>query len=611
MRGMLRQSDIRRRIAAAMGLAALIFSDAAQAQPTPPPGEAMTAFQKVQEWVQAWEVPEDPEAIDPAGTTGACVTLRLSGTILGRATEMGTDGQSLWNATRRAMQEATQRAPVERDALRDASLLEMAGRVAIDVQIAGDLVPLLGQTFVDAGSALRPGIDGVAMRSGESLAAVFPGVMLTTGLAPASSLRAAAAQAGLGPLELDKLRADHGALAYRFQTLHLAQPRAGQEPMFLHRGGRIAPTSDVSVTGLRTLAGRIASHLQQRAWPGEEPMGMLGDYDPLKDKYEPLVASPTEQALTAFALFRFARTPGVGVANATRASRSAWRILDDFQRVADGEEEPLTQPTACAAYIVAMLEATPRPPGMAPAAAMGDAFWEQALGAVRGHCSPTGEWSESLGLGARALSAYALACVAAREGVGDEADRSRAVSGVRSLFRSTSPGELPTTLPWLGWAELMTTPGSEAVPAGEALRDIRAMLWSRQVSPTTVAPGDEDLVGGVWFSAAQNPFPTWHTLRPATFAATMFGDARLTSAEEAPAELSRLMLVMRYVSQLCVDDAEMHMLRQRDRAFGGVREAVWSSGQPVEASAAGLLAVCEVLRAVEARATAGRPGEGR
>jgi hypothetical protein len=85
----------------------------------------------------------------------------------------------------------------------------------------------------------------------------------------------------------------------------------------------------------------------------------------------------------------------------------------------------------------------------------------------------------------------------------------------------------------------------------------------------------------------------------------MFADDRLTGASETAGELSRLMHAMRFLSQLCVDDAEMHMLRDRDRALGGVREAVWSAEQPIEASAAGLMAVCEVLRAVDARARAG------
>lgn len=589
-------------ISAWLAVTVLAFAPVASArQATPAPAEAMAAYRTLDAWIRAWEVPAESPETDPANTAGACVTLRLGGEILGRAAEVGSDGQTIRRAAKRAITEATARAPVPRDALRNEALLEMAARVTIDLQIAGALVPLLGESFDETGASLRPGIDGVAARADEEIGSVFPGVMLTTGLAPGAALRAASAQAGLGPLEMNKLRADHGAIFYRFTTLHLAQPAPGAEPVFLHRGGRVVPMTEVGVAGLRRLAEGIAAHLISHDWPGDEPAGMLGDYDPLRNEYEPLIATAQEQTLAAFALFRFARTPGVNLAAAARASRFAWTILDELAAVAPGETEALTDTTTCAGYVVALLEATDRPPGMKPGAEVGDDAWQRAAESLRALCNADGVWTGDLSQGAQSLAAYALAALALDTRAAQPGDSDRAHAAVRTIFRNTAPGDLPTTMPWLAWAELRLAPADSAIPAGEALRDLRAMLWSRQVSPTAAGPGDEDLVGGVSFSASRNPYPTWHTFRPGAAAATMFGDPRLTNAEEGHGELSRLVLMMRFLSQLTVDDAAMHMLRDRERAIGGVREAVWSSRQPVEASTAGLLAVCELLRAVDSR----------
>lgn len=592
-------------IIAWLAITALAFTNVASArQAMPAPAEAMTAYRTLDSWVRAWEVPAESPPTDPANTAGACVTLRLGGEVLGRAADISSDGLSIHRAARRALIEATTRAPVPRDALRDEALREMAARVTIDLQLAGALVPLLGESFDETGASLRPGLDGVAARAGEEIGSVFPGMMLTTGLAPGAALRAASAQAGLGPLEMNKLRADHGAIFYRFTTLHLAQPAAGAEPLFLHRGGRVVPMTEVGVAGLRRLAEGIAAHLISHDWPGEEPAGMLGDYDPLRDEYEPLIATAQEQTLAAFALFRFARTPGVNPAAAARASRFAWTILDELAAVAPGETEALTDTTTCAGYIAALLEATDRPPGMKPGAELGDDAWRRAAESLRVVCNADDVWTGDLSLGAQSLCAYALAALALDPRDAQPGDSERAAGAVRSLFRTTAPGDLPTTMPWLAWAELRLAPADSAIPAGEALRDLRAMFWSRQVSPTVAGPGDEDLVGGVSFSASRNPHPTWHTFRPGAAVATMFGDPRLTNAEEGHGELSHLVLMMRFLSQLTADDAAMHMLRDRERAILGVREAVWSSRQPVEASTAGLLAVCELLRAVEARSRA-------
>ena len=581
-------------------MAVLGPSSFAQTDPPaiPDPAASLEAFNHIETLVREWRAPEPGELRDPPGTHGASVTLRLAGRVLGRGSVMSTDGDALLLATRAAIHEATARAPVERDALREEHLAELGRVVTLDVQLAGRPSPLLGETFADAAASISPGLEGVAARSADAFFPIFPGAQLTANIGPAQALQAACSEAGLPVAELASLRKNHGAIVYRFESHHMAQLEPSAGAIFLHRGGRIFPMQELNADVLRRTATGIARNLIVRVWPGEEPRGMLGAYEPWIDRYDPLVATPGEQCLAVLALFRYAGMSGVEAAESARTARFAWRILDDLALVDEGETDPLDSHATAALLVLALDAALPRPPGMAEIISDEHPTVARAREMITSAFVEADGWLTDESPASRAMIACALVTLAQQ----DSALRPKAEESVRTLFRETDQGALVALTPWIGWAEIALAQGADRIPAAAALRELRDLVWFHQITYADAGAQDADLLGGVVFTAARTPLPTWQLARPVSLLATMFADPRLTTDEEAMGELVRLMMAMRFVRQLAADEAVMHMFRDEERALGGIRGALWDQRMPVDAGAMSLIAIVETLEAGRARA---------
>ena len=244
------------------------------------PADVLASYGVLDGWVRGWRVPPEPVRADPDGATGASVTLRLGGEVLGRGSSVREDGLAVWAAAVEAWREADDGLVVG-DEPPDPSRVEaLARRVTIDLEVGGELAPIVGETFAAATAPLSPGLVGLAMRAGDEYAGVFPGTQLSIDMAPRSALRACAGRLGLPPLPLGRLAREHGAVAYAFSSVHLAQVTPGRPPTFLRRGGSLAPSSAVSGAGLRRLADDIASHVLLREWAGDASLGLHGDYRP-------------------------------------------------------------------------------------------------------------------------------------------------------------------------------------------------------------------------------------------------------------------------------------------------------------------------------------------
>ncbi|RMH28246.1 MAG: hypothetical protein D6693_04115 [Planctomycetota bacterium] len=586
-----------RRVAATLAL--VVVAPALGQAGSPTPREAMAAFHEVESWVREWAVPDEPVSPDPAGATGACVTLRLEGDVVGRATVVSDAGDAVWRASRAALAQASQAMPVERDALRRERLRALAPSVEIDLQIAGPWTPIVAETLTEAALTVAPARQGVAARAGERAEAVFPGVMAASNMTPGDGITAALGALGLAPTPLATLREETGLVLYRFDVQHLTQPTAGAEPVFLTRSGRVVSTREITPASLRRFGDRLTINLIRRRWPGEEPFGVQGTYLPWRDEYEPAgAAEPLDQALTAYALARWLasghgspelREPVMGL---TR------RILRDLAIVGEGEADPTRDAAVASLRTLAEVTLT-----------MGEGARPPAGDAPVAPAPMVQPDAEPPPAPVRAIRALANAQNARLRGLDELADAARAE--VRDLFARTPPASLPALSPWLMFAELALAQGADRVPSAVALRRFREQVESRQITLADAAPtGDEDLVGGVVFGAGDAALPTWHTLRPMIALARMIADDRLTSPEERPAHLARLLDGVRFARQLAADDAVCAMFPDRDRARWGVRAAVWDQRQPVQATALALLLVTETLDAVDAL-TADRPETDR
>ena len=310
-----------------------------------------------------------------------------------------------------------------------------------------------------------------------------------------------------------------------------------------------------------------------------------------------MVAGPRDQAIAAFALARYAGAPGVDAALGAEAARLASRVLVSLETVSPGEADPLAEPVSAAACVIAAdaigAEAARR---AEPELDVGGAFVAGARDAVVAFGADDGAVGR-LAPGARALVAFALAVAAER----DDSVRPLAERRVRELFRRTPVEALPDVMPWLLWAELRLTAADGPVPAAQALRDMRAVVWQFQIDEDDAGEGNADLAGGIVFNLGRTLLPGWQSLRPLGAIATMLGDPRLTDPGELAPELARLGRSLRFVAQLSVRESELHMMRDARRARGGVRRALWDQTQPLGAQSMALLTLTETLRSVRAR----------
>lgn len=559
--------------------------------------ETLAAYRLVDGWVRSWQVPPEPQKADPPHTAAACVTLRLSGKVVGRATVHAEDGTALWRAARDAWVQADVVLPVDKDALRADNVRELTPRITIDVQLAGTMTPILGETFAAAAAPLSPGVDGVAIRAGDRWAVVFGGTMLATSLLPEGGLRAAAAELGLPPLELGLLRSRSAVVAYRFPSRHIAQSAPAAPPVFLYRGGRVVPLSEVDGPGLRRAASRVARHIMSHEWPASERFGLTGDYLLLSDTYQPLLASPLDQALAAASLWRYVRTAGADPGLIERARRVGTKVLADLSHLEADEADPLSDGAACAMIVVAFAQADRARAKLEGVAELRD----RAEARITDLFEVGKGWSAELSEGARALGALALAEIASREGASAESI-AKAKAAVRGLFIDTPPQALVAQMPWLGWAEIRMAGQGGEVPSAVALRDLRALAQTFQLREGDLDEGWLDATGGIVFTRGRSPLPTWQSLRPVAMLATMLGDERLTDAKDLPRALSELRPALRFALQLEIDDAAMHIARDPERARGGIRPSLWEPRAALQPSAMALWTLCETLDSLERRA---------
>ncbi len=571
-------------------LALLTFA-ALPAAGQPSAADTMQAYRTVEGWIRAWDVPAEAQLLDPPETTAACVTLRLSGRVMGRATAT-TAGQSLWEAARRAWQEAASNLPVERDALRQENLRALAPQLMIDVQLAGPMTPITAGSLQEAAQNVSPGKQGVAVRAGERIEAVFPGFMLSTNMTPGDGLIAALGMLGLPPQDLAVLKRDAGLILYRFDVQHVAQAAPGEPPIFLTRGGRTVKTRQITPRTLRDFGDQLAANLVRRQWPGEEPFGLLGTYQPWLDEFEDAApANAADQALAALALARWAQVSRNREDMHEASVAAAQWVLQKLADVGEGETSPNEDAVASSlmamAYLTFLNPNQTAPNQGAPAS---------AAPPQNGAANPP--VVEAIRVNAVAMAARAHN----NEGLAEDAN-----NRIRALFQNTPPAQLPSLMPWLGWAELALLDDEERVPSAIALREFRDLVEEHQLSLLDVSSsGDEDLAGGIVFTSGGAALPTWQSIRPLIFLATMLGDERLTSPDERAAHLVRLLEGLRFVQQLTVDEAECHMFANPDRALGGVRLALWDQRQPVDSTALALLLVAESLESVEKMTGASR-----
>ncbi|MFT5424393.1 MAG: hypothetical protein ACI89L_002188 [Phycisphaerales bacterium] len=575
------------------------------------PADAIVLFETVEGWVRAAEAPETLPQGAPFNTAafttptfGASVIIRLDGRVVGRGVRVSPDAATGFVLA--AAQDAIRVARAE---------LEEAGDdapITVSLELADRLIPMALAQGEELAMRMSPGLDGLAMRRGSQTAAWFPSQMLERNSLPSTVLGPLVTLLG-GPT-VDKLKPASDLVAdgytiYRFRTTQLVTPLPGLSPVFLHRGGRVVNASALDRPGLLAQAQGLISHLAALQWPGAEPFGLSGALEPITGQRASGFADPIVQGAAAMALLRAAHVTGLDPATAERSRAAGERLLRELGEVAEGESEPWGTASSAAACILGLAELSPERLEMDPGLA---ALRESCLQTVRdAFDSGTG----FAGTRGSETALVAMALVRDAQFFGGEIDK--AMGAVNTVYRDTPPGMLVAQMPWLGWASVGLAEASDGpIAAATRLRAMRDLIWDHRLRTDDLSYDDRDLAGGIVFTSGTTPLPTWQSVRPVAFLATMVGLPELTTGGvmptgeiqgEWPLELVRVLESLRFFMQLSAGVEEGHLYRRPGLARWGVRASLWDHSMPTQASVLTLLAVCETLDVIEAPPPTGSP----
>ena len=592
-------------------------SDDPQDQPLPGAEGVVIAYLAARGWVNDFDPPgiESPEAQQEiTGAAGVCIVLRQSGRIVGVGLDHVGDERMLRRAVGRALGQvlsdhAVARLPKD---LRD----EIGLSLTLEMDVAGPFIPLPGRTFDQIASRLEPGMDGIAIRKGETWDIRFPAQLMAmnnarniTGL-----LRGMAARLGFPRRTLREIRQQETITIYRFRTIRLAQLTPQGFPFQTHRSDDLVTRPDITPHRIIDLADGIADHLYSRLWPQEwpgdageayrKPPGLKGDYNPIADDYKPLVAPIMEQALAAFALLEYAETRKADQSRSEQARQVAHRILLDLALLDETNREGLNDPIACAALIYAFCDMTDDE--LVPALAT---LRDDAIRRILDCLQPQGEFRMTLTDGGnrhipphgQAMLAGALSRAWARE-LDPSLEKQSVRQAIDAAWQSIPVPQQVTLLPWIGWAE-----SDYALGSGGNLTNQTRLLTLRQAVEASRIDGSDasvplDLDGGFSVSgrlSGTTPRATSQSLRLAVWIAGILPDSRLVMPAELASVREGHLHTIRFLLQLTARSTSSWRYRSPQRTFGGVRQALWDTDMPLAAQILGLLTASETISSLE------------
>lgn len=569
-----------------------------------PSAETMTAaFMHVRGWLNEFTLPGPTDTsaqVDLPGARAVCVIIRRPGKVVGIGTDWDGGPGMLRRAAGRAFGEALSD-PVVRS-LAESDPGELGRGLSLEVEIAGDLVPIVAGTYEQLAAEVRPGLDGVAIRrandwrfrfpsefrlssTADSLPFVFPGML---------------AEIGLSAKPLSALMRESGLSVYRFQTAHFIQPGAGMSPIEAFRGDEVVSLRSIDRQMITSMASALLGHIESTLWPAEHPLGLRGTYRPLLDQYRPPIAPPGEQAMMAWTLARFARTPGIDPVDRERALLLAQRIVGDLSVLDESEDPPLGDQVTCAFLVLAGASLIPQAPLPDAMSLLGAA--ENVL--VKSFDPNTGfralrdgadAASARLPPTSQAILAFALA-ERLRAGATNPAPETVRLA-LDEAWKSVAAPDHLTLMPWIGWAEAAYADaiGADELMHHEELATIRELLRTVQTSPAS-HPGVPDLHGGFELSGRFGARTTSQGLRGAAWLTTIADDPRLVPDYLRRAEVERLRAFMRFARQLSVREESAWGYPTPARAIGGVRNALWEADQALPAQALYLVTCGEMVR---------------
>ena len=651
-RGMLRWHNIVRCLLATVMIATSTSAGGVVAQDAPvAPEQLSSAFNTIRQWVNKFETPKMTDAssrVELSGATGVCVILRRAGRVMGVGADADSDDLMVRRAVGKAMNEVladpalsslTARLRQEHGDTANAAIAletihaDLGRSLAIELEVAGKLIPLLGRSIDQMARRIEPGLDGVGLRHNQTLELAFPAHMraLNTGGESAKLLLSIAMKTGISLKEISDLPNRDDVALYSFRTQTLWQASSEQPPQPMVRGDLLVPQESVNQQSITRFADDLAQHLMNSMWPdppppprdpqaigpepaaaipAREPLGLMGDYSPVSDQYRPLLAPPMNQALVAFALKRYVLTHPDGSESvvARRALLAASSLLRDLANITPAEDNPRDDLAACAAVIFAVCEE----PAVRNDSAVEELFvdavnrinnsFDPASGFVD---RPAGGLSRGVSPHAQAMIAGAMCRLLNTNSPPVAIDPHRVRAAIDAAWQSVPDPQHIALLPWIGWAEhdyaqALRQPISNTSKLKlmiDALNQVcvKAPKDANDVALEQLAGGFALMTeaAGLGEASAQ---ATAQTSRPTAWLACALRNPKLVPPEQANAAWQAHLTTIRFLMQLSVRPELAGFHRAPHRAAGGIRAALWDSDQPVAAQALTLIAASETLR---------------
>ncbi|MDG2200636.1 MAG: hypothetical protein P8K80_05590 [Phycisphaerales bacterium] len=556
--------------------------------------QSVEAWYVVRGWVTDFAL---PDAASPAARTGVddafacCLILRQSGRVLGVGTATETEGRMLHRATTRALSMAL--ADPALRALPDDIRESIGAKLTVELEITGPMQPLIGHTPAEFQDDIHPLHHGLALRWNEKWSMKFPSRLRGMNRrADVSMLDGMAISLGLGSGLRNALERD-GIAAYRFRTIDLAQSQPDAPPQLVVGGTMSQPPALPGVDDLSMARDSLLTHVRSRQWPGEEPLGLVGSYDPSTDQYEPIVAPTLDQAMTAWALGRVANSTSIDRPSRDAARDTAAELLAALLTVEE------TTPVENAAILLAM-----QTNGIDHDITMDFPAWWL--------CEDCDNWDPET-----APSGHDLALMSfAMSESPDIHDRALARQLADLAWERTPVTRQVSLMPWIVWTELTLARSGDSMPSSyhqdghelESLRGLRQLVMERQVPPGDTRFGAE-LAGGIVLG--ERPVHvTAKSLRPFAAMPAMYQHEQITTAEDREEQFARLQFAMRFLLQLQVSEADAALYRTPSRVSGGIRMAPWDARMPTSAQVMALVTLSDVIDLLPAKTPEPPPGDG-
>lgn len=552
-----------------------------------------------------------PERLGP-DVEGASLVIRFGGRIIGVGDSYSKGSDTLRQAIATAVRDARTSQRV-----RDLpfEMMESVGKNStIELELAGIPTPLLGDTLEETASQIRPGIDGMAIRRGDRWRWAFPARMQAFGQAerPDRVLIRLLRELGLPPREPSELRRIDDVEFYRFEVLCLSQATPTGPPYEALRGAKIVSEQIPIQTLANAVASDAAMNIEARLAVdperpvGEVPgsdrlsaLGLFGDYNFARDNFDPLVGAPSDQALAAWALAKYAQAnKQLSKDQRERLIQLNTLTLDRLAIVDEVEDPPFDDPKTAALIVLADLANT-QAQKTAQLPIQKSTIFDEAKTQLLSQIEKETQ-TDGANLGTVLALRY-LAATRLNEATPGTVPNATLQQLQDAAWRQPTGENLIGSLHFLLLAESSAAPDDTATARQEAMRLALNGALSNQIAhPKSLTATNDpvgDLTGGFVLANAPRVTATSSSLRPAlalAIALNLETSDALPEDQRAAWKTGRT-LGLRFARQLQVHAGALARCPSPERAQGGLKSAPWSNKCRLADTALALLLASEVL----------------